>query len=132
MVEQAFLGVCLEVTVVAGQGQRRESNPLWLCWQPAQPAEAVPAAFVPSLLSPHAAFAFPQGFPPTSAAAAAANPLSMYQQLSPAAQAQLVAYGEEMMRQKALLSMAGSTAPFMMSALPGAFSQPPSQDAPQK
>ncbi|XP_076461153.1 uncharacterized protein LOC143293790 isoform X2 [Babylonia areolata] len=90
--------------------------------RPAQPSEAVP--FLPSLLTPHAAFALGgQAFPPSTAA----SPLSMYQQLTPAAQAQLMAYSEEI-RQKALLST-----PFMMASLQGAFAQPPpTKDASQK
>ncbi|KAK7110247.1 AT-rich interactive domain-containing protein 5B-like isoform X2 [Littorina saxatilis] len=98
--------------------------------RPAKPSEAMPAfvsyhpAFVQALMS--------QGYPPTSAAAAT-SPLNMYPpQLSPNAHAQLLAYGEEIMRQKALSSMTGSMAPFLMGSLPGPFSQPPTKESPQK
>ncbi|KAL8570399.1 hypothetical protein ACOMHN_035817 [Nucella lapillus] len=86
--------------------------------RPAQPADAV-SAYLPSLLTPHhAAFALGgQAFPASSAA----SPLSMYGQLTPAAQAQLmaVAYSEEI-RHKALLS-----SPFVMASLQAPYTQPP-------
>ena len=90
---------------------------------------------MPSLLPPHPAFVHAylgQGFPPTSAAAAAAvSPLGLYQpQLSPTAHAQLL---EGFMRQKALQSMTGAMSPFVMTSMPGAYPHqpPPTKDSPQ-